>query len=331
MPDAPAPSLAHRAPSTDGTACGKVILLGEHAVVYGRSALAATIDRHVGVQVSAACGAARFVNVSDTSLDGTRLGQALEQAAGLLSIPAHGFTVAIQSDLPIAVGLGSSAAFSVALLRALATFGDRPLDDGILCAAAFQLERIFHGTPSGIDNTTATYEGLLVFRHGKVVRRLTPPCAIPLVIVLSRSARDTRKMVTDLRHRWEAHPTRYESLFDEVDHLVHDAEGAIGRADLTSLGELMDANHEALRRFGVSTEELDQIVEVARTHGALGAKLTGAGGGGAAICLCPDRQETLTNDFARRGWTAFPATIERKELRSDAAADTDATYQPNNC
>ncbi len=314
-----------------GTAPGKVILLGEHAVVYGRTALAAAIDRHVMVRVTPRAGRARLV--ADPAIvragpadPSEKLAAALDRAAAVLGVPLEGFEAAVRSDLPVAVGLGSSAAFSVALIRALGRFSGRPLDDPTVCAHAFEIEKLFHGFPSGIDNTVATYGGAIAFKRNASVRPLVLGRPVPLVIAIGRTPRETQKTVTALRRHWEEDPARYESWFDEIDELVTEAEGLVAAGTLDSLGILMNRNQSLLQRLGVSTEELDHMVALARTHGACGAKLTGGGGGGAVICLCLEDRERLVGAFAREGWHAFAADIRRQDRGDDAARDDVAEH-----
>ena len=309
----------HASEPAQGAAWGKVILLGEHAVVYGRTAVAAAIDRQVSVRLTPRLGSARVALPEDApravlSLPGgiesdPRLVRALARAAELFRVPLDDVEIEISSDLPSSVGLGSSAALSVSLVRALATWTGSSLEDDAVCAHAFDVERIFHGFPSGIDNTVATYGGLVAFRRGHQTRRLAAPRPLPLVIALGRAARDTSTVVRSLRERWTAAPDRYEALFDIIGHIAASGERAISTGDLETLGSLMFHNHAVLRRLGVSTEELDELVELARRNGALGAKLTGGGGGGAVICLCERDRAELIAAFSKGGWTAFSTEV----------------------
>lgn len=321
-----------------GAAPGKVILLGEHAVVYGRPALAAAIDRHVAIALDGGTGSARLGLVTELGpgeglkeiqpavvppstpapalsgvehpvINDPRLDQALARAAALFDLAPGSFTATISADLPLGVGLGSSAALSVALVRALAEWVDTALPLSAVCAHAFELEKIFHGFPSGVDNTVATYGGAVVFQRGLPVKPLHTPAPVPLVIALGSLPRETRRTVTNLRQRWEAEPVRHERMFDAIADLVYAAEAALESADYAGLGACMDANQGLLAELGVSTPELDDMVACARRHGALGAKLTGGGGGGAVICLCPTGREALVDAFVRGGWHAFATDL----------------------
>jgi mevalonate kinase len=330
-------SVAHDH-TASGTAPGKVILLGEHAVVYGRTALAAAIDRHVTVRLAPSCDSqasalrepqgdrneghqelemahqpfvlrlSKHALGADVPAD-PRLIAACARAADIAGLLESDAVAILSSNLPIAMGLGSSAALSVALLRALAQLARRPLDDAAICAGAFELERIFHGFPSGIDNTVAAYGGLIAFTRGAPVRPLQARRSLPLVVALGGAPRRTQQTVTALRRKWEVAPEICEPLFDEIGALVGAAEGAIAAGDLTALGAAMSANHRVLRHLGVSTDELEAMVQVAGRRGALGAKLTGGGGGGAVICLCDGDRKVLIDSFTRAGWRAFSTDI----------------------
>jgi hydroxymethylglutaryl-CoA reductase len=310
---------------------GKVILLGEHAVVYGRAALAASIDRYVEVTVTPAGGSAcpAAVAVGAVGATGPVPIQAVRRAAELTGVNPAELETAVSTNLPVGVGLGSSAALSVALVRALAEFAGQALADSAVCARAFELEKLFHGFPSGIDNTVVTYCRLIAFRRGSAVRPLVAARPVPLVVALGGAPRETQKTVRGLRQRWEISPELYEPLFDEIDCLVSAAESAIGTGDLQRLGALMNANHALLQRLGVSTGELDEMVALARASGALGAKLTGGGGGGAVICLCDGDRERLVEAFTRAGWHAFSTDIARQDRGVDAADDAGRFDQRN--
>jgi mevalonate kinase len=310
-----------------------VILLGEHAVVYGRPALAAAIDRQVVVTVivtptsatpEAGAGVlprSLAVSGAETTLPPGAGGssqptpvapEVIAFAARRLGLAVSSLAATAAANLPIGVGLGSSAACSVALLRALSQLADRPLATAQVCTHAFAVETLFHGFPSGIDNTVATHGGLLRFvRDTPFVR--VPHAGLPLVIAVGRAQRRTREVVTALRQQWAAAPAEFEAIFDEVAALVADGEAAIRAGDLVRLGAAMNANHELLQRLGVSTEELDAMTALARAHGAAGAKLTGAGGGGAIICVCNDGREHLVHTFRAAGWAAFATDIGSAE------------------
>ena len=322
------------------TACapGKVILCGEHAVVYGRPAIAVPVSE---VQAQATVEPARdgrgvVIDAPDLNRrlavrdadDGDPLARIVRLALRAIDVQGEpDLTITVTSTVPIARGMGSGAAVSTAIVRALAGHYDRWFSSRDISDLVYQTELIYHGTPSGIDNSTAAHGGLIFFRRNEAgkaqVRPLSAACSVPLVIALGREPRATQMTVGALRQRRAADPQRHEQLFDEIHRLVADAERAIVAGDLAELGVLMNSNHGLLGTLGVSTDELESMVTLARRGGALGAKLTGGGGGGAVICLCPDGREQLVDAFARAGWQAFLADIAQ-EGRGGADGKDDA-------
>lgn len=281
-----------------GRASGKVILLGEHVVVHGQPAIVAGLDRGVSVEIAPD---------SPVAHDDPRVSEALRLAARLLDVSPEGLGLRIDGDLPIGMGLGSSAALAVAMLRALARGAGRELSLEEIAAHAHEIEKLFHGTPSGVDSTAAAHGGLLWFEAGPPPRheRLHVRDGLPLVVVLSRTAHATSTTVGSLRVRAAAAPEVYRPVFAAVGELVRAARQALEHGERKRLGELMTMNHGLLRACGVSTPELDAIVEAALTAGACGAKLTGAGGGGAVIALPSGPAEPLAAALAEAGYDCF--------------------------
>lgn len=288
------------------TAAGKVILLGEHVVVHGHPAIVAGIDRGVRVTVVPHGSAGGAPDAADA-----RLGQAIGLATRLLGLGPCQFEVVIEGDLPVGMGLGSSAALAVALLRALAASAARAPSDDELAAHAHEIERLFHGTPSGVDSTASTYGGVLWFEAGPPVRyeRLLLPAPLPIVVALSKTPHATSQTVGSLRERAARAPEVYQPVFVAVAALVTAARAALFADDRAGLGALMTMNHGLLRACGVSTPELDGLVEAALAAGALGAKLTGAGGGGAVLALPDGPPGPLLATLRAAGHDCFAATL----------------------
>jgi mevalonate kinase len=288
-------------------ACGKVILLGEHVVVHGRPAIAAGIDRFVELNVSPRADGRRVVISEDP-----RVETALDEAAAIVSIPPDvGFTVAIGGDLPISVGLGSSAAFAVALVRALGRACGQQLSLDELSEAANRIDRIFHGRPSGIDAAAAAHGGVLWFESGppRIRRPVRTSGTLTLVVILTGTRHATGQMVGELAARRTSDPEVYDPVFDAIGRLTTSARGALERGDRPFLGRLMSMNHDLLRACGVSTPALDRVVERALVLGALGAKLTGGGGGGAVVALPAGNPTELVRALGEEGLEAFAAAV----------------------
>jgi mevalonate kinase len=302
-------------PAITATAPAKTILFGEHAVVYGRPAIAAPVSQ---VRARAIVSAnprkesgAVLVQAPDVGLEAYLdelaedhpLAQAIRgtlAALGVKKLPAC--TIRVSSTIPVAAGLGSGAAVSVALIRAVANFAGRPLPDETVSALAYQVDRLYHGTPSGIDNTVVTYARPVYFVRGQPIQMLKLPVPFTIVIGDTGVSSPTSAAVGDVRDAWQADAERYESLFDEVGRIAQVARRAIEDGRPQELGKLMDENHTLLYDLGVSSPELEQLVWAARVAGAQGAKLCGGGRGGNMIALVDETQaQAVAQKLAQSG------------------------------
>jgi len=272
-----------------GRAAGKVILLGEHGVVYGRPALAAGLALGLEAEVRGGTGPLRLE--SDRSIDDPRPARLVEEAATALAIEPRDLVVRVRSELPAGVGLGSSAALAVAVLRALAAAAGRTLARDEELALGRRLEAIFHGQSSGIDPAAAALGGgCFRFVRGEppLITPLAAGAPLPLVVAFGERPRRTGAAVGALRARWEAERTRHERLFDEIAAVVEAGAHAVRAGDLAALGRCFDENQALLAVLGVSAPEVEALARAARRAGALGAKLTGGGAGGAVVALAPE-------------------------------------------
>ncbi len=294
------------------SAPGKIILFGEHAVVYGRPALAVPITQvHADVVVSASPRTGVWIEAPDVSLQAEM--NTLPPAHPLASLihsvfPALGLDhspnleISISSTIPVASGLGSGAAVSVALIRALASFLGRVLTDEQVNALAYETEKLHHGTPSGIDNTVITYRKPVYFVKGRAVETFDIGRPFTIVIGDTGIPAPTKESVADVRKLWEADKAKMECVFDQVGETVNEARASIERGEMKQLGELMNQNHALLQEMTVSSPELDRLAEAARKAGALGAKLSGGGRGGNVIALAGEAgAETLSRALMSAG------------------------------
>ncbi len=297
---------------TTATAPGKIILFGEHAVVYGRPALAVPV-----MQVQARASIQKTGEFSGETWADSVLIQAPDiglfsplsriqaehathpldaviqetfQRLGINRPPA--FTLTIKSSIPVASGLGSGAAVSVAVIRALAALCNQTISDEQISQIAYEIEKLHHGTPSGIDNTVIAYAKPVYFVRGEPIQIFNPARPFNLLIADTGISAPTKESVGDVRKLWEADKSRWEAIFDKVGEIVREAKNAIESGDISRLGPLMDANHALLQEMTVSNPELDRLVLTAKRAGADGAKLSGGGRGGNMIALVESAEKT---------------------------------------
>ena len=298
------------------TAAGKVILLGEHAVVYGKHALALPIADAVSASVTP-IDAASVVTIPEWGVsetvdqETTGIGAAISLIVRELGLDSNGYSIHVNSQLPRAMGLGSSASIAVAILRAFDAALDLGLDDAKVNAIAFSCEELAHGTPSGVDNTIATYGTPMLFRKAGSLKTkmLVIPESPSIVIGCSNQRGVTRDQVAAVRARHDGNPQRYNALFDEMDILSQAGAEALARSDYAELGALMNICHGLLNAIEVSTPELESMVAIARTAGAVGAKLTGSGGGGSIVALCPGRVSDVVNALESAGFATLSLKV----------------------
>jgi mevalonate kinase len=319
-------------PAISATAPGKVILFGEHAVVYGFPAIAVPVTQ---VRAKAMVMANPLGKTGQVDIDAPDIGlhsllnelpddhpfavlvSNLMERMGVRAMPAC--RVRINSSIPVAAGMGSGAAVSVALGRALSSFLGHPLSNDQICDLAFQVEKKYHGTPSGIDNTVITYSQPVYYVRGQPFERLELAQPFTLLIADSGIQSQTSRVVGDVRQGWLSNPQHYEKLFDLIGQISVKACGLLEKGQIQELGSLMFSNHQVLKELGVSCPELDHLVETAVMNGATGAKLSGAGRGGNMIALVEpedaDRiSETLHAAGATRVITTRVAPVSNMEI-----------------
>ena len=282
------------------TAPGKVILFGEHAVVYGQPALAVPVSQVQATAVLTPGGDVFWIEARDLSRayrweDGPPddpLAAAVEQVrarAGLDRLPPA--RLSVSSTIPIASGLGSGAAVATAAVRVLAQFLGLTLGPADVSALVFETEKLLHGTPSGIDNTVVGFGQPVYFVKGQPPQPFRVARPFHLLIADTGRPSPTRITVGDVRAAYTREPERYGGLFAAAGDLARRARRLIEAGQPDALGLLMTRNHALLQTLGVSSPELDQLVAAAGQAGALGAKLSGGGRGGNMLALVtPERQ-----------------------------------------
>lgn len=268
-----------------GEACGKAILLGEHFVVHGIPALAIPLpDLKTHVQVEGADCAGVIVDADIEDI--APVVESVERAIALVGFRGGALRVRSRSEVPLGCGLGSSAAFAVALVRALRGLTGADPDPRIESELAFELEKIAHGTPSGVDNTVVAHGRAIVYQRGRAPELLSPRGSLALVVADSGVRHPTSEAVARVHAYAAARPGSFAEACEHVRRIVTGGTAAFLAGDSAALGPQMDANHVLLREVGVSSPMLDRLVDAAKGAFALGAKLTGAGVGGSVVALC---------------------------------------------
>ena len=297
------------------SAPGKIILFGEHAVVYGRPALAAPVTQvHADVEITQSDTAGIWINAPDISLHAEvntlpsdhPIASVIHNLFFISRIsPFPNIDINITSTIPVASGLGSGAAVTVAITRALSSYINYPMTDEEVNSFTYEIEKLHHGTPSGIDNTVVTYARPVYFVKGQAIETFTVGNPFTVVIGDTGVSAPTKESVGDVRKLWEADKVKWESLFDKVGEIAKQARSTIETGQWKSLSRLMNQNHALLQEMTVSSPELDNLVSAAMNAGALGAKLSGGGRGGNMIALvekerAPVISEALISAGAKR-------------------------------
>jgi mevalonate kinase len=297
------------------SAPGKVILCGEHSVVYQKPAIAIPV-----FEGSTKCSIVAKPNAPHDEtviiapnialkcylrclIENHPIRAAINLVLEKLNLDHLPVCeIRIQSTLPTAAGLGSSASTSVALIRALSTFLGQSFSDDVVNQLTFEIEKIHHGTPSGIDNTVITYAKTLFFSKGHPSEFILPGKQITLVIADTGIKSSTSKVVSEVRQRHLDDKEKYGALFDQIGTLVLAAKESLIIGNHKSLGKSLTENHLLLQKMGVSCDKLDVLVETALSHGALGAKLSGGGQGGNMIALVEsDHSESIAAALKLKG------------------------------
>lgn len=293
---------------------GKIILLGEHAVVYGYPALAAALDRGVTIApVATPAGGPlrlelRVWNVAVAAGDDHPVARSLAAIADALGAGRPPLSLIGDAQIPPGAGLGSSAALAVAIARAVLTHLQQPLDAGALTRAAGASEALVHGRPSGVDVALAIAGGVGVFRRSSGLLPLTRVTPLRVLVGPSGAPRSTAAMIDRVAETTGGRAD--DARLRELGALTDTAAAALLAGDRAALGAAMNRAHGLLADLGVSTPALDALCEAARAAGADGAKLTGAGGGGAVIAVAPPgREPAVLAAWKQAGVDGFVATV----------------------
>ena len=317
------------------SAPGKTILFGEHAVVYGKPAIAAAVDKRVYVKIEKRKDNRTHVNVEEFGVSGF-----LNLERGLIEFDngeykkknileyvlrsliktntSDGLEVTINIDIPIGAGLGSSAAVTVATILSSSIYNNINLTRDEIAKLAHQVEREVQGAASPIDTTLSTHGGVIYLsKDAEEIITLDINTEIPIIIGYTSKRGNTGKLVESVKLKVEKYPQIMNLILNSMESITNHAHEALVNGDHQKIGELMNINHGLLDSLGVNTEELSKMVYFARKTGALGSKVTGAGGGGSIIAYCPGRvNEVISciNEFEN----AFKINISNEGVRLES-------------
>ncbi|MHA1143184.1 MAG: mevalonate kinase [Candidatus Helarchaeota archaeon] len=314
------------------SAPGKIILFGEHAVVYGSAAIAMAINLRSFVT-------AKFISEKQLSIHAkdVHLSQefpldleAIESKIPHLKImgpilncctsifkkkfPENGIELKIWSQIPLGAGLGSSAAIAVSTVGALNGLLELNLSIEEISSLAFESECLVHGTPSGIDNTISSHGGAVYYKKGSV-KRMDVRSKIPILILDTKIKRKTSFWVGKVKEKYNANRQVFSLIFQSVDKISLKGRKLLERGYLKDLGELMNVNQGLLDAMGVATPEVSKIINKIRKQNVFGVKITGAGGGGCIIILCDPRRIKDISRQLRKDHDIFSTSLSRDGLK----------------
>jgi len=305
-----------------GSGYGKVILFGEHFVVHGIPGIVSAIDSTTDAEVRKVMTPG--INIIDerkgskgyTEKKKVQQKESIDRMLEAMGLERNIFlNIWLGGNLPGFSGIGASAASSVAIARAISEELGLNLSDKRINEAAYEAEKAYAGTPSGIDNTAATFGGLLWFKKNvngsDTIEKLSIKEPIEIIMANSGVVADTKEMVLGVAERKKKYPEKYDRLFKQYGELAFKARKALEDFDLKLVGKLMNDNHSLLERIEVSCKELDYLVELARKNGAYGAKLTGGGGGGCIVALTPGKklQEKVAKPIEKEGFKVLRTKV----------------------
>jgi mevalonate kinase len=302
---------------------GKTILFGEHAVVYGYPAIAVPLNSiSINIKIAARPTESDALIINNNTGEKVLL-ESLKpdhfyrialsliiESLQLKRLPA--LQIIMTSTIPIASGLGSSAAFAVCLTRSISSFLGFKLSDEQINEIAFKIEIFQHGTPSGIDNTVVTFNKPVYFKKGSAAIFLEIKKPLTLVIADTGLRSVTKDTVAEVRLKKDANPSLYNKLLEEIGSIVISARNCLENGNYKVIGKLMFDNHNLLQKLGVSCNELDHLVDIAIKNGSLGAKLCGSGKGGNIVAITDDiRSDSIKTALLNNGATnCFVSKIE---------------------
>lgn len=307
-----------------GSGFGKTILFGEHFVVYGLPAMASAIGDYTEAIVESEDGTGYELSDNRPEVPGYKEKKFEEQKISINNVLKfmdiekrnRKLKIKLGGNLTCASGVGASAASCVALARAINDEFGLNWDDNKINNAAYEGEKGYHGTPSGIDNTASTFGGLVYFIRNleggpNTMETIKLKKPIEMVIASSGMTANTTVVVGDVRKMKEEDPEWFADIVRQYESLIVEGRKALEEMDLETVGKLMNKNHSLLQEITVSNDTLDKMVKIAREAGALGAKVTGTGRGGNINVLTPgkDLQDKVYDALTKAGYAAWKTMI----------------------
>ena len=304
-----------------GIGFGKAILFNEHFVVYGIPSIVSAIGNYTVAKVEAYDKPGFTLTDKRPATPKYKEDKLSQQTESFdlmfkkmgVDLSNKGVSITLEGNLFAASGIGASAASCVAVARALAEYFDMTFSDEEINDIAYEGEKGYHGTPSGVDNTASTYGGLIWFQKGEknVIDRITLSNPVEIVIGNTGKVTDTKAAVDGVKQRKEKNLKKYQEIFDRAENIAYLAKRAIQDRAYTNVGKLMNENHKLLQQIEVSSRELDFLVSVALKNGALGAKLTGGGLGGNMLALTPGKelQNRVATALEKEGFQTVKTVI----------------------
>ncbi len=296
---------------------GKAIISGEHFVVHGATAIAAAVERGVRAEATRS----DRLSISSTIRDPEALRPARKVVETLYKAKKAEprVSISVTSELAEGAGLGSSAATMVAVAGAASALEGWVLDPGTLAEAGSVGEKMVHGNPSGIDAATSALGGVILFKRGEQPRRLDLPSPVTLLVVFSGKKRSTGRLIRRVTEMKEAYPSLFAALCESASLVSSLCAEALRTGDTATLGQLMTYNHAVLARAGASNRRLDELVDLCIGSGCLGAKLTGAGGGGSVLAVPPGDPKSarsLVERLTAAGYSSFFTKVPAPGVRA---------------
>ena len=307
--------------NSEGIGFGKAILFNEHFVVYGIPSIVSAIGNYTIAKINSSDKNGYNLIDNRKATPGYKDGKFEQQKISIknifnkmnLDFQKNGVDIELCGNLYAASGIGASAASCVAIARALSDYFDLNLSDEEINDIAYEGEKGYHGTPSGVDNSASTFGGLIWFEKSEknVIEKMNIPNPIEIVMGNTGKVANTELAVNGVRERKNKYPEKYNEIFNRAENIAYLAKRAFQEEDYIELGKLMNENHKLLQQIEVSTKELDFLVNIAKEHRALGAKLTGGGLGGNMIALTPGRdlQDEVANAFEKEGFQTLKTVI----------------------